>query len=136
MWSVNPLDSYDSRRRKWPKKYKRELVAMHDNLDTFLEALNRGQRPADAKFGFIHPEPHGVLAIDQKGGGPHVKESRLYIYAEPETDTVHLITLGDKNSQSEDLEQCKEFMKELRYSSVSALVNRATQTKEKTNVPQ
>ena len=112
MWSVVPLDPYLNRRRKWPKKHGKELLAVHNNLDTFFNALIGGQRPADAKFGFLHPEPGGVLAIDQKGGGPHLKETRLYIFPETRSEELFLITLGDKSSQSADLEQCQQFTKE------------------------
>lgn len=73
MWNVQPEDEYIRRVNRWPKKYRRELLAVHDNLDTFLRALNEGAKLEQAKFGFIHSEPRGVLAIDQKGGGPSLK---------------------------------------------------------------
>jgi transcriptional regulator with XRE-family HTH domain len=44
------------------------LEAALDNLDTFHKALVNGARLQDARFGFIHAEPLGVLAVDQKGG--------------------------------------------------------------------
>ncbi len=114
MWSVSPEDEYLHRRKKWPKKHKRELEAVHDNLDTFLKALIAGACPIQAKFGFVHPEPLGVLAIDQKGGGQGLKETRLYIFPDVNTRTVRVITLGDKSSQSNDIALCKEFVKSLR----------------------
>lgn len=119
MWSIVPLEPYEARRRKWPKKYKRELLAVHNNLDTFFTALVNGQRPADARFGFIHPEPMGVLAIDQKGGGASMKETRLYVYPDTRTESLYLITLGDKDSQSADIDQCSEFIKEVRCQEAS-----------------
>ena len=86
---------------------------MHNNLDTFLAALNYGAKPEHARFGFIHTEPRGVLAIDQKGGGPSLKETRLYAYPDTETRLVHLITLGDKSSQEADIRYASEFVDHL-----------------------
>lgn len=130
MWLFEFQDDFDKRRRKWPKKHKRELLAALNNLDTFAGALIAGQRPAEARFGFIHAEPMGVLAIDQKGGGPNLKETRLYIYPDTSTELIHVITIGDKDSQPDDIERCKAFMKELRCDGTERL----TQAREKTHV--
>ena len=111
MWTTRPLEEYQKRYRKWPKKYHRELKAAHDNLDTFLKALQKGQRPAEAKFGFIHPEPGGVLAIDQKGGGQGMMETRLYVYPDEAKQCLTIITLGDKQTQHDDIAYCKSFVK-------------------------
>lgn len=113
MWNLLPDAEYSKRVARWPKKYRRELLAVHNNLDTLLLALNRGAKPEHARFGFVHPEPRGVLAIDQKGGGASLKETRLYVYLERTTGVVHLITLGDKASQSSDIEYTSEFVDRL-----------------------
>ena len=115
MWKTQPDDEYIKRAKKWPKKYRRELLAVHNNLDTFLGALNCGAKPEHARFGFIHPEPRGVLAIDQKGGGSSLKETRLYTFPEADTQVVHLITLGDKDSQEADVRYASEFVDELAH---------------------
>lgn len=113
MWSLSPEDDYLNRRKKWPKKYKRELLATHNNLDTFVKALNAGACPIQAKFGFVHAEPAGVLAIDQKGGGQGLKETRLYIFPDVTERVVYLLTMGDKSSQSKDIANCTEFVEDL-----------------------
>ena len=114
MWNPQPEDEYVRRVKRWPKKHRRELLAVHDNLDTFLRALNQGAKLEHVKFGFIHPEPRGVLAIDQKGGGQSLKQTRLYTYPDKMTQLVHLITLGDKNSQRADIKCASEFVDQLK----------------------
>ena len=114
MWAYAPCEEYERQLRKWPKKYKRELMAMLHNLETFFKALHGGQKPCQAKFGFIHPEPCGALGIDQKGAGASAKESRLYIYPDEVHECLRLITLGDKDSQTEDIQTCKHFIEALR----------------------
>ena len=110
MWTLLPEVEYEKRARKWPKKHQREFVAMHDNLDTFLGALSRGAKLEQIGFGFVHNEPQGILAIDQKGGGAGLKETRLYIYPVRESQVIHLITIGDKNTQKADIQYACEFV--------------------------
>jgi putative component of toxin-antitoxin plasmid stabilization module len=92
----------------------RELEAMFDNLDTVHEALS-----ADAKieavrnYGFVHPEPIGIIAVDQKGGGAGLKTCRLYLYPKKETQTIYLLTIGDKATQKNDIPRCKKLLKNI-----------------------
>ena len=113
MWSIKPYDEYEKRVRKWPRKHRRELLAVHDNLDTYKKLLDSGTPVEQAKFGFIHTESSGSLAIDQKGAGPATRETRLYFYPEKPTRTIHLFTLGDKDTQKEDNDYCKACVKAL-----------------------
>ncbi len=113
MWKLQPEDEYEKGVRKWPKKYRRELLNMQDNLDTFLRALNQGAKLEQIKFGFIHREPRGVLGIDQRGRGKGLKQTRLYTYPNRSTQLVHLITIGDKGSQKADIEHCNQFVDNL-----------------------
>ena len=113
MWRLEPDADYLKRAGKWPKKYRREFLAVHDNLDTVLAALNQGAKPEHIRVGFLHTEPRGVLAIDQKGGGPSLKQTRLYIYLDTDARLVHLITLGDKGSQEADIRYASEFVDQL-----------------------
>jgi len=53
------------------------------------------------------------LAVDQKGGGSSLKQTRLYVYLEKTTEAVHLITLGDKDSQASDIKYASEFVDRL-----------------------
>ncbi len=87
-------------------------MAMHDNLDTFFTALNRGTPLENSvRFGFVHAEPKGIKAIDQKGAG--VKQTRLYILPNNTTKIIHLITVGDKNSQKADVRYASDFVDNL-----------------------
>lgn len=58
----------------------------------------------------MHPEPRGVIAIDQKGGGKGLKETRLYIFLNKIPQIVHLVTLGDKSTQKADIKYATEFV--------------------------
>jgi hypothetical protein len=116
MWQLEPEPDYTCRHRRFERKHSRELRAVLDNLDTYLEALNAGTKPLQVRFGFIHDEPLGSISIDQKGGGKDLRQTRLYLYADLNTCIVHLITLGDKNTQHDDIAVCRRFVTALRES--------------------
>ncbi len=61
----------------------------------------------------MHQEPLGAVATDQKGGGKNLAQTRLYVYPDTETEILHLITLGDKRSQKDDIATCRSFINEL-----------------------
>lgn len=109
-WQLLTTDDFDRCLKWYAKKRPRELQAVLDNLDTFQKALNAGAKPQQVKVGFLHPEPHGVLAVDRKGGGNNLQQTRLYLFPWEPTTTLYLLTLGDKRSQSADIEKCNAFV--------------------------
>ena len=114
MWTLVNTDEYERRHKRFEKKRPRELAAVLDNLDTFFTALKAGAKPQQIRMGCIHAEPHGVLALDQKGGGKNLAQTRLYIYPDADGEIVYVITLGGKDTQAEDIKTCGEFVEQLR----------------------
>jgi hypothetical protein len=114
MWKLAPTDEYERRHRRYVKDHPRELQAVLDNLDTYFKSLEDGVKPLQIRHGFMHNERLGVVAIDQKGGEKGLAQTRLYVYPETETETLHVITLGDKRSQKADIATCRAFVTELR----------------------
>jgi hypothetical protein len=104
-------DEYERRLKRYQKKRPRETKFVHDKFDSFMAALNAGARPEDVQTGFVHPEPGGVLAITEKGAGRNAIPLRLYIYPDNTNHIMYVITLGDKQSQSDDLLFCKNSLK-------------------------
>ena len=109
MWTIRPTDEFERRKKRYEKKHPRELAAVLDNLDTYFKVLVSGTKPKQAVFGFVHAEPGDVVAIDQKGGGASLAQTRLYVYPDVTRETLYLITLGDKKSQRDDIAVCKDF---------------------------
>lgn len=110
-------DIFARRLRRYQKRHPDETLAVLDNLDTFMRALNSGVRPTQIQAGFVHREPRGVIAIDQSGALRKLRETRLYIYPSELEDTVYVITIGDKDSQHADLQDCRKFLDRLRTES-------------------
>jgi hypothetical protein len=114
MWELSTTNLFHRRLKRWSKKHPNELQATLDNLDTYHEHLNEGIPSSLIQMGCLHHEPQGVKAIDQKGGGSNLAQTRLYVFPDESTKTLHLITLGDKSSQAADLCECADFMKQLK----------------------
>ena len=110
MYTLQPTEEYEKQLNKWPKKHRRELLAMLHNTETVLQALNSGVAPSNLRFGFLHHEPMNIKAVDQKGGGSGLKECRLYLFVQEGAELVRLLTIGDKSTQSEDIANCKHFV--------------------------
>lgn len=114
MWQTRETEEYGRRLKLFAKKYRRELLAMLDNLDTYLQTLQAGVHPKQVRHGFTHSETHGAIAIDQKGAEGKAAQTRLYVYPDPDTKTLYLITIGDKKSQRDDNATCRELIVSLR----------------------
>lgn len=113
-WETEKIDLFNRRFKKYQKNHRNETKAVLNNLDKYMEAVNAGSDPHKVQRGFIHPEPMGIIAIDQTGHDGNLRETRFYIYPEIETQTVHLITIGDKDTQNRrDIPEAKQFVEEL-----------------------
>ncbi|MFH1863304.1 MAG: hypothetical protein ABIJ85_00115 [bacterium] len=112
-WNLEPNTKYIGNHKNFEKKSPNELKSMESNLDKYFAALNEVDNPLQVKAGFIHDEPDGIKAIDQKGGGQKVKlrQTRLYVFPHIETKTLYLLAIGDKNNQKDDIKRCRDFVR-------------------------
>lgn len=115
MWAQKSTDDYLKRQKWYEKKRRRELLAVLDNADTVFQGLCEGILTPEqvTRLGFVHTEPQGVLAIDQKGGGKDLRQTRLYVYLDKTSKTFYSIILGDKDTQPNDIKLATSFVKEL-----------------------
>lgn len=104
------MDDFGKMSKPLIKKHRRELKNLLVNLQFYIDALNAGATPSQIQRGFLHPEPHGVLAIDQRGDGKGLKEFRLYIYPDVGQQKLYLLALGDKNTQKSDIASCTQWV--------------------------
>ena len=114
MWRLQPTEEFKRRQKHFAKKLPRELLAMLDNLDTYVQTLQSGAQPKQVRHGFTHAETHGAIAIDQKGAQGKPAQTRLYVYPDTDTQILHLVTIGDKHSQKDDNAACRELIVSLR----------------------
>lgn len=102
---------FERDRFHYEKKHPRELEAcLRNPLTRYLPMLNTAPNPRAIHAGFLHPEPGGVAAVDQKSGGANLRETRLYTFAEESTRTLHLLLLGDKSTPRRDLAHVRQWL--------------------------
>jgi len=87
---------------------------MTAHLETYFQSLQSGCKPLQVSHGFMHTETHGAVALDARGLKPKGAQTRLYVYPDVETETLWLITIGDKVSQRDDNSTCREWIVGLR----------------------
>jgi len=114
MWEIETTHRWEKDHKHYEKKRPDELAAVTNNLHRYLKILEVSKNSKCVQAGYLHPEPGGVVAIDQKAGGGNLQETRLYTYADDETRILYLLTIGDKAAQDSDIEYCKSAVNELR----------------------
>ena len=114
-WCIEPTDDYGRAYKRYQKKHRAELIAVLDNLDRYFKTISHGVHPQFVVAGYIHDEGKGVRAIDQKGGGKgKLRQTRLYVFPNVDQKVLYLITIGDKNSQKDDIKLSADFVIKLK----------------------
>lgn len=118
-WNIEHTDKFDRAAKWYSKKKPNEFIAVMANLDKYLTALQNIGNPLQITAGFIHNEPDGIIALDQKGGKQKVKlqQTRLYIFPYLEERILYVLTIGNKQIQSDDINYCRKFVRKLKNKS-------------------
>jgi hypothetical protein len=112
MWQVEPTTQRERDTKWYQKKHPNELAAILRNLGRYLSHLNCTVNAKAVQAGFLHPEPMGIIAIDQKGGGNSLQETRAYTFADEAHKVLYVITIGNKQEQPSDIELSKDFVRD------------------------
>jgi hypothetical protein len=112
MWEILPSSQYEKDRKWYNKKRPNELAAVLNNLDRYMEQLNIAPNSRSVKAGYLHDEQRGVVALDQRPV-PHIQVTRLYTFADDDTRELHLITIGNKDTQPNDVKVSADFVDDL-----------------------
>jgi hypothetical protein len=106
MWEYKEYDDLKKNLKKFLKRHRTETKNALNNLQSYLSALNKGLTVQQIIRGWIHSEPCGMKAIDQTGPNKPKKALRVYVYPDEETKILHIFTIGDKDSQQDDISHC------------------------------
>ena len=115
-WYLQNTNQYSRDFGEYEKKHPNELAAIITNFNCYFETLRDLGNPLQVTHGFIHHEPEGIKAIDQKGGCKKNKlqQTRLYIFPHIETKTLYLLGIGNKTAQKEDIKKCRDFVRKIK----------------------
>ena len=110
-WEIAESDIFRQRLRRYEKRHEAAAAQALVNAQTYFEALQMGLQPLQISAGFIRPEVGGAVAIDERGSGKKLHLTRLYLFAEVETETLWFITIGDKRTQTRtDIPDVRGFL--------------------------
>ena len=112
-WEIDSQHAVKSAFKKYARKHRAEYASCFENLDRVVEILAKGHAWGSFQVGFLRSEGDGIYRIGQTGV-PHARETRLYIYAVVEQQRILLLTIGDKDSQQDDLRQAKAIVQTIR----------------------
>lgn len=112
-WEVIQDLAERGRFKDYNKKHPQEFAACIDNLGQVVELLGRFGGVKGFQVGFFRSEKQGVYRIGQTAV-KHAKETRLYIYLDEVGRRIYLLTIGDKDSQVDDIRRCQEIARSIR----------------------
>ena len=113
-WEIVPCTDYEKAKKSFVKKWRPEMLAVANNLQTVMQTLDRGVKPEQLKtLSFVHGGyPLGILSIDESGHGKKTKPKaiRLYVFPCESEKLLYVMSLGDKSEQHDDVKLCKTFV--------------------------
>jgi hypothetical protein len=98
---------------RFNKKHGREFDSLFINLNKILGVLKSGHKIGSFQIGFFRSEGDGLYRIGQTSVRS-AKESRLYVYPDQQTQTMYILSIGVKESQSQDINDAKASIKVIR----------------------
>ena len=112
-WAVLDDLAERSRFKEYNRKHSREYAACFSNLSQLVSLLENFGGTKAFQVGFVRSEREGVFRIGQTGV-KHARETRLYVHIDETTRIVRVLTIGDKDSQGEDIRRCHQAVRKLR----------------------
>lgn len=113
VWALNNDLAERSRFKEYNRKHPREYASCFSNLTQLLTLLQQFGGVKGFQVGHVRSEGRGVYRIGQTGV-KHARETRLYVHIDETARVVRVLTIGDKDSQSDDIRQCHSMTKMLK----------------------
>jgi hypothetical protein len=104
-WKVDEAFAERSRFKEYNRKHPREYAACFSNLSHLIDLLQQFGAIKAFQVGFLKSEGQGVYRIGQTGV-KHARETRLYVHVDETAKVARVLTIGDKDSQSDDIRRC------------------------------
>ena len=105
-WVIDTSLVEAGKMKRYRKRHPSEVASCFVNLGLVLDRLNFGIPFQNVEYGFLRSEGEGIYRIGQPGI-PHAKETRLYIYVHIVGSKIYTLTIGDKDTQQDDINRCK-----------------------------
>jgi len=112
-WELELAYAIKSAFKRYAKKHRAEYASCFENLDRVHEILCNGHSWGSFQVGFLRTEGDGLFRVGQTGVA-HARETRLYIHVDEAARRIHVLTIGDKDSQQDDIRDARKIVGEIR----------------------
>jgi hypothetical protein len=112
-WHIDTAHASQGKFKKFASRYRREYASLFANLEKILALLRAGHKLGSFQVGFFRSEGQGVYRIGQTGV-PSAKESRLYVFPAEEQRIMHVLTIGAKEGQTDDINEAHRIARSLK----------------------
>lgn len=99
--------------KKYEKRHRAEYASCFVNLGDVKAFLDEGLGVQQIQrcFSAFRSEGEGVFRVGQTGV-VGARETRLYVYIQIVEEQIFILTIGDKDTQSDDIRRCKRIVRE------------------------
>jgi hypothetical protein len=116
-WELNGSYQNKTTFKKFRKSHEEELLQCFDNLERFRIHLSQTEPEPDPNFvtGIVRQEPGDLVAADERGCEKKGKRAcRLYAFPCKETRILYVLRIGDKDTQSQDIQDALRSIKNIK----------------------
>lgn len=107
-WRILDVDINKKSDKQIRKNNPAECAVLDGYLDDYLNLLNAGVHPNKIIAGWVHKEPKGLKALGNSAKGTRCL--RLYVYPDVDEQLLVVFFIGDKGSQSRDINELKQLV--------------------------
>ncbi len=111
-WAFEATHASKNQFVKFNKNHPDEYASLFANLAKIQGLLRSGHKVGGFHVNFFRSEGHEVYRIGQTGV-PGALESRLYVYPDSESKTLHILEIGEKSGQQADIKSAKKKVVEI-----------------------
>lgn len=112
-WQTDTAYASAGKFSRFAKKCAAEYDSLFANLEKIMRLLRAGHKIGGFSIGFFRSEGDGVYRIGQTSVRA-ARESRLYIYPDEAKRIMHILTVGDKKTQQDDINEAKRAVKHIK----------------------
>lgn len=67
-WQLEPTEQFERDAKRYAKRQPDEFLAVMENLEKYVVAMETAAHPKLVQFGFLHEEPRGIRALTNPAG--------------------------------------------------------------------
>jgi hypothetical protein len=103
-WTIQPSSTFVQRFQDYGNRFPQTRTALMCSVSRYLELLNRDVDPYSNLIPFRETIRKGIVTIsEEETMGP----DRIYAYPDRPMKVVHLLSIGHRDHETEDLLSCE-----------------------------